>query len=212
MTSRSGHSSLSHALRVYNQRHPLVCFFCQLKDALTRTKRVPSVWLAVDQDLELLVLWILQGKLLAGTSVLVNHSSVIATNLELDFRNMEASRILRDEHVRLGLEKATDCVQSYRIARTRCVIQGDQILDGGRGLLEDICLGGFHLLHFSLTYRLDECLRRYKVMLVDGLEGVLSKEGLIFRNHRRDTVKNGFVSKWFCSWRSVSAVVDSAYG
>lgn len=49
-------------------------------------------------------------------------------------------------------------------------------------------------------------------MLVDGLEGILNKEGLIFRNHRRDTLKSGFVrKKCFCRWMSLSAVVDLAY-
>lgn len=52
--------SLSHALCVYEQRHSFWCFLYQLKHALTRTKRMPPMWLAIDQAFEFLVLWIWQ--------------------------------------------------------------------------------------------------------------------------------------------------------
>ena len=94
-SARSRPCPLSHTLRVYEQRDPPFCLLSQLKYALARTQRVPPMWLAIDQAFVRLVLWILQSKFLTGTAIFVDNCRIIAVDLELDFRNAEASWTLR---------------------------------------------------------------------------------------------------------------------
>ena len=78
-------------------------------------------------------------------------------------------------------------------------------MDGGKGLLKDVCLGAFHLLLFSLVGRVKGDLGRYEVMLSRGLDDCLNEAELLVRSHRRDT-PNALASVGYCFNLSVSAV------
>ena len=161
--------------------------------------------LAVDQAFVPLVLWVPQSKFLTGAAILVDDCRIIAINLEFDFRHVEAPWVLRYEHVRLRLQKATNSIQPYRISRSVCIAEGGKGLDGGEVLVEDVCLRAFHLLLFSLVGRVNGDLRRYEVMLDRGLDDCLNEAELLVRSHRRDT-PNALAPVWSCLNVSVSSV------
>ena len=65
------------------------------------------MWFAIDRACKHLVLEVLQREFLVDAGV-VDYWSVVAVDLEFDLRN--DTSILRNEHVRLRFEEATDCI------------------------------------------------------------------------------------------------------